>query len=88
MDAYLKNGIAQIVDIRPAFSVTPRFYAQAGDWPFLKFFAVYPLPETAEYKSLAVVPAWGSGTVVDSNNPDFKIGEQYRGMCIWIFRYV
>jgi len=53
------------------------FYAQMGEAPFLKFFAVYPLGEA--HKDLAIVPAWGVGTVVESANPDFPVGERYRG---------
>jgi uncharacterized protein DUF2855 len=53
------------------------FYAQMGEAPFLKFFAVYPLDE--EYKHLANVPAWGVATITESRNPDFSVGEQYRG---------
>lgn len=53
------------------------FYAQMGEAPFLKFFAVYPLEE--EYKHLANVPAWGVATIIESANPEFAVGEQYRG---------
>ena len=53
------------------------FYAQMGEAPFLKFFAVYPLEES--HKELANMPAWGVGTVIESNNNDFQQGEQYRG---------
>ena len=53
------------------------FYAQMGEAPFLKFFAVYPLGE--EYKELAIVPAWGVATVVESANPEIAVGQQFRG---------
>ncbi|NND67238.1 MAG: DUF2855 family protein [Halioglobus sp.] len=54
------------------------FYAQMGDAPFLKFFAVYPLSE--DHADLAIVPAWGLATVIESANPDFAVGEQFRGL--------
>lgn len=53
------------------------FYAQMGEAPFLKFFAVYPLGE--EYSELANVPAWGVATIIESANPEFAVGEQFRG---------
>ena len=53
------------------------FYAQMGEAPFLKFFAVYPLEE--QHKHLANVPAWGLATVIESANSDFAVGEQFRG---------
>jgi NADPH:quinone reductase-like Zn-dependent oxidoreductase len=53
------------------------FYAQMGEAPFLKFFAVYPLGE--EHKHLANVPAWGVATIIESRNSEFSVGEQYRG---------
>ncbi|MCX2980730.1 DUF2855 family protein [Halieaceae bacterium IMCC14734] len=53
------------------------FYAQMGEAPFLKFFSVYPLSE--EHKDLAIVPAWGVATIIESANPEFTVGEQYRG---------
>ena len=44
--------------------------------PFLKFFSVYPLDSSAmpEHAGLAVVPAWGTGTVVATRNDEFKVG--------------
>ena len=39
------------------------FYAQMGDAPVFRFYAVYPLPA---HKELANVPAWGVGTVIAS----------------------
>lgn len=53
------------------------FYAQMGEAPFLKFFAVYPLGD--EHKALANVPAWGVATIIESANTDFSVGEQFRG---------
>lgn len=53
------------------------FYLQMGEAPFLKFFAVYPLPE--EHKHLAIMPAWGVGTVIESRHGDFAVGERFRG---------
>eukprot|EP00511_Aplanochytrium_stocchinoi_P007654 CAMPEP_0204844266 /NCGR_PEP_ID=MMETSP1347-20130617/94_1 /ASSEMBLY_ACC=CAM_ASM_000690 /TAXON_ID=215587 /ORGANISM="Aplanochytrium stocchinoi, Strain GSBS06" /LENGTH=398 /DNA_ID=CAMNT_0051983577 /DNA_START=37 /DNA_END=1233 /DNA_ORIENTATION=- len=59
-------------------SANNRFYAQAGDQPFLKFYSVYPL-SLKEHDIFANVPAWGSGTVVESRNDSFKVGEQFWG---------
>jgi hypothetical protein len=53
------------------------FYAQMGEAPFLKFFAVYPLEE--KHKHLAILPAWGVATIIESKNSDFAVGEKYRG---------
>jgi len=53
------------------------FYAQMGEAPFLKFFSVFPLGE--EHKELAIVPAWGVATIIESANPEFSVGERYRG---------
>lgn len=53
------------------------FYAQMGEAPFLKFFAVYPLEEECQH--LAIVPAWGVATIIESANTEFMEGEQYRG---------
>lgn len=53
------------------------FYAQMGEAPFLKFFAVYPLAEA--FSHLANLPAWGIATVIESANPAFSIGERFRG---------
>lgn len=52
------------------------FYAQMGSAPFLRFASVYPV---AGHEGTMFVPAWGVGTVVASANPDFAIGERYRG---------
>jgi len=52
------------------------FYAQMGEAPFLKFFHVYPLKG---HKDLVNVPAWGLGTIIESENPEFNVGERYRG---------
>ncbi len=53
------------------------FYAQMGEAPFLKFFAVYPLGDSN--KHLANVPAWGVATVTESRNPEFSAGDRFRG---------
>lgn len=53
------------------------FYAQMGEAPFLKFFSVYPLP--GQYDDLAILPTWGVATIIESANPAFSVGEQYRG---------
>jgi hypothetical protein len=53
------------------------FYAQMGNAPFLKFFAVYPVGD--EHEELANVPAWGVATVIESSNPEFSPGDQFRG---------
>jgi len=53
------------------------FYAQMGEAPFLKFFAVYPLDE--QYGHLANMPAWGVATIIASKNPEFAVGERFRG---------
>ncbi|NQX89379.1 MAG: DUF2855 family protein [Halioglobus sp.] len=53
------------------------FYAQMGEAPFLKFFSVYPLAE--EHEAFANVPAWGVATIIESANPEFQIGQKFRG---------
>ncbi len=70
-----RDEIRMKVD-KVGLSANNMFYAQMGDAPFLKFFSVYPVRGRQD---LANVPVWGSATVVASANPDFEIGEQYRG---------
>lgn len=52
------------------------FYAQMGDVPGLRFFAVYPI---AADDGLANVPAWGLGRVVATRHPEFAVGQRFRG---------
>jgi hypothetical protein len=73
----LEEGEIRLQVDKVGLSANNLFYAQMGEAPFLKFFAVYPLTE--EHKALANVPAWGVGTVIASANPDFLVGEQFRG---------
>lgn len=61
---------------RVGLSANNMFYAQMGEAPFLKFFHVYPIEG---HEALANMPAWGSATVIESENPQFKVGEQFRG---------
>ncbi len=75
--APLQAGEIRLRVDKVGLSANNLFYAQMGEAPFLKFFAVYPLGE--EHKDLANVPAWGVATVIESNNPDFSPGEQFRG---------
>ena len=75
--APLQAGEIRLRVDKVGLSANNLFYAQMGEAPFLKFFAVYPLGE--EHKDLANVPAWGVATVVESDNPDFSPGEQFRG---------
>lgn len=72
----LQNGEIRISVDKAGLSTNNMFYAQMGDAPMLKFFAVYPINDQ---KELANVPAWGLGTVIESANPDFAVGERYRG---------
>jgi len=75
LPALERDEIRMRVD-RVGLSANNMFYAQMGEAPFLKFFAVYPVPQRPE---LANVPAWGVATIVESNHRDFAVGEQYRG---------
>lgn len=75
LPALSEGEIRMRVD-KVGLSANNMFYAQMGEAPFLKFFGVYPVPER---KDLANVPAWGSATIIASKNPDFAVGEQYRG---------
>lgn len=76
LPALEENEIRLRVD-KVGLSANNLFYAQMGEAPFLKFFAVYPLED--EHKHLANVPAWGVATITESENADFAVGEQYRG---------
>lgn len=75
--AALQPGEIRLRVDKVGLSANNLFYAQMGEAPFLKFFAVYPLGE--EHKDLANVPAWGVATVTESANPEFSPGEQFRG---------
>ncbi len=72
----LQQGQIRMRVDKVGLSANNMFYAQMGEAPFLKFFSVYPVESRPE---LANVPAWGSGTIVASANPDFEVGEHYRG---------
>lgn len=72
----LKKGEIRILVDKFGLSTNNLFYAQMGEAPFLKFFHVYPIEG---HKDLANVPAWGLGTIIESENPEFNIGERYRG---------
>ncbi|MCG8669176.1 MAG: DUF2855 family protein [Pseudomonadales bacterium] len=72
----LKHGEIRLSVDKAGLSTNNMFYAQMGDAPLLKFFAVYPIKGQ---KELANVPAWGLATVIESANPDFQVGERYRG---------
>lgn len=72
----LQQGEIRMRVDKVGLSANNNFYAQMGEAPFLKFFAVYPV---AHRPDLANVPAWGTATIVESNHPDFAVGEQYRG---------
>ena len=70
-----ENEIRMSVD-KVGLSTNNVFYAQMGNAPFLKFFSVYPLQD---HKELANVPAWGLGRVIESNHPEFEVGERFWG---------
>ncbi len=72
----LKKGEVRISVDKFGLSTNNMFYAQMGEAPFLKFFHVYPLED---HKDLVNVPAWGLGTIVETENPEFNVGERYRG---------
>lgn len=72
----LEKGEIRICVDKFGLSTNNMFYAQMGDAPFLKFFDVYPLEGDND---LVNVPAWGLGTVIESENPEFSVGERYRG---------
>lgn len=72
----LQDGEIRMEVNKVGLSTNNLFYAQMGNAPFLKFFAVYPLDQHAD---LVIVPAWGMATVIASKNPDFAVGEQFRG---------
>jgi hypothetical protein len=76
LPALEKNEIRLRVD-KVGLSANNLFYAQMGDAPFLKFFSVYPLGD--EHEGLANLPAWGVATIIESDNPEFAVGEQFRG---------
>ncbi len=72
----LQKGEVRISVDKFGLSTNNIFYAQMGEAPFLKFFHVYPLKG---HKDLVNVPAWGLGTIIESENPEFNVGERYRG---------
>lgn len=72
----LKKGEVRFTVDKFGLSTNNLFYAQMGEAPFLKFFHVYPLED---HRDLVNVPAWGLGTIVASENPEFNVGERYRG---------
>jgi len=75
LPALERDEIRMSVD-KVGLSANNMFYAQMGEAPFLKFFAVYPVPHRQD---LANVPAWGTATIIASAHADFQVGEQYRG---------
>ena len=72
----LQKGEVRIAVDKFGLSTNNVFYAQMGEAPLLKFFHVYPLEK---HKDLVNVPAWGLGTIIESENPEFNVGERYRG---------
>ncbi|ARN75722.1 DUF2855 family protein [Oceanicoccus sagamiensis] len=76
LPALADNEIRLSVD-KVGLSANNHFYLQMGNAPFLKFFSVYPLND--QYKHLANMPAWGVATIIESANPEFSVGERFRG---------
>lgn len=72
----LQDGEIRMSVDKVGLSTNNLFYAQMGNAPFLKFFAVYPLPS---HEDLVVVPAWGMATITESKNAEFSAGEKFRG---------
>jgi hypothetical protein len=77
LPALQNNEICLRVD-KVGLSANNLFYAQMVDVPFLKFFSVHLLGD--EYNYLANLPAWGVATIIESDNPEFAVGEQSRGL--------
>lgn len=72
----LSEGEIRMSVDKVGLSTNNVFYAQMGSAPFLKFFSVYPI---RGHEGVVNVPAWGIGTVIASANPDFAVGERFRG---------